>query len=95
MGKSLNTRMVGYSGNLYPYGARHTPEVIRDLSQVADTYLMPSKLIHPTPWGTRDRIKRESPMYNALNCLHHLMVETILAHRRHFVGEQLVTPIVG
>jgi len=58
-------------------------------------YLMPSKLMHPTLWGTRERVKRESPMYNTLNCLHHLMVETILAHRRHFMGKQFVTPIMG
>jgi hypothetical protein len=58
-------------------------------------YLMPSKLMHPTLWGTRDRVKSESPMYNTLNCLHHLMVETILIHRRHFMGRQFVTPIMG
>jgi hypothetical protein len=60
-----------------------------------NSYLMPSKLMHPTLWGTQDRVNRESPMYNTLNSLHHLMIETILAHRRHFSGKQFVTPIMG
>jgi hypothetical protein len=60
-----------------------------------NSYLMPSKLMHPTLWGTRDRIRPESPMYNTLNGLHYLIIETILVHRRHFIGKQFVTPIMG
>lgn len=58
-------------------------------------FVMPSKLMHPTFWGIRERIKPDNPMYNTLHCLHFLMVETILVHRRHFKGRQFVTPIMG
>jgi hypothetical protein len=58
-------------------------------------YTMPSKLLHPTVWGTYERVKPDNPMYNTLNCLHHLIVETIMIHRRHFRGKQFVTPIMG
>lgn len=60
-----------------------------------NSYLMPSKLMHPTFWGTRDRIQSDKPLYNTLNCLHHLMIETILIHRRHFIWRQVITPIMG
>ena len=60
-----------------------------------NSYLIPSKLMHPTFWGTSKRFKHDNQMYNTLNCLHYLMVETILVHRRHFKGKQFVTPIMG
>lgn len=60
-----------------------------------NSFLIPSKLMHPTLWGTRERVTLDSPMYNTLNCLHYLMVEIILVHRRHFKGKQFVTPIMG
>jgi hypothetical protein len=58
-------------------------------------YLMPSKLMHPTYWGIHERVKHTDPMYNTLHCMHYLMVETILVHRRHFIGRQFLTPIMG
>jgi Family of unknown function (DUF5677) len=59
------------------------------------SFLIPSKLMHPTLWGTDERVKRNSPMYNTLNCAHQLLVETILIHRRHFIRKQCVTPMMG
>lgn len=58
-------------------------------------YLRPSKLMHPTLWGTRERVSRDVPLYNTLHSLHQLMIETIMVHRRHFRGKQYVTPIMG
>jgi hypothetical protein len=57
-------------------------------------YLRPSKLMHPTLWGTRERVNREVPLYNTLDSLHQLMIETIMVHRRHFARKHYVTPIV-
>jgi hypothetical protein len=56
-------------------------------------YIFPSKLMHPTIWGTRNRIRDENPMYNTLNCLHEMLVELILIHRRHFASKYRVTPL--
>lgn len=58
-------------------------------------FTIPSKLMHPTLWGTRDRINSSYPLYNTLHCMHHLMIETLMIHRRHFIGKQYVTPIMG
>jgi hypothetical protein len=58
------------------------------------SFLIPSKLIHPTFWGTMSRFDGNSPMYNTLNCAHQLLVETILVHRRHFIGAKDVTPMM-
>jgi hypothetical protein len=58
-------------------------------------FTIPSKLMHPTLWGTRDRLGSSSPLYNTLHCMHHLLIETLMIHRRHFVGKQYVTPIMG
>jgi hypothetical protein len=60
-----------------------------------DGFLRPTKLMHTTLWGTRERVNRRIPLVNTLKCLHELMIETIMAHRRHFVGKQYVTPIMG
>lgn len=60
-------------------------------------YLFPSKLMHPTLWGTHERVKHNNPMYNTMKCLHHLLIETILIHRRHFIGihgKPYVTPMM-
>jgi hypothetical protein len=56
-------------------------------------FTFPSKLMHPTLWGTRERVNPNNPMYNTLNSLHHLLVELILAHRRYFANRYLVTPM--
>jgi hypothetical protein len=56
-------------------------------------YIFPSKLMHPTIWGTRERIKDGNPMYNTLNCLHELLTELILIHRRYFANRYRVTPL--
>jgi hypothetical protein len=56
-------------------------------------YIFPSKLMHPTVWGTRARIRDNNPMYNTLNCLHQLLIELILIHRRYFASEYRVTPL--
>jgi hypothetical protein len=57
-------------------------------------YTIPSKLMHPTLWGARERMDREVALHNTLQSVHQLMVETILIHRRHFVKTQRVTPIM-
>lgn len=56
-------------------------------------YIFPSKLMHPTLWGTNNRIREDNPMYNTLNCLHELLVELILIHRRYFASKYRVTPM--
>jgi hypothetical protein len=56
-------------------------------------FIFPSKLMHPTVWGTRARIKDDNPMYNTLNCLHQLLIELILIHRRYFASKYHVTPL--
>jgi hypothetical protein len=56
-------------------------------------YIFPSKLMHPTIWGTRNRIKDDNPMYNTLNCLHEMLVELILIHRRYFASKYRITPL--
>jgi hypothetical protein len=56
-------------------------------------YIFPSKLMHPTMWGARNRIRDDNPMYNTLNCLHELLVELILIHRRYFAGKYRTTPL--
>ena len=58
-------------------------------------FTIPSKLMHPTLWGTRERLSSSSPLYNTLHCMHHLMIETLMIHRRHFMGKQYVTPVIG
>ncbi|MFC5865196.1 DUF5677 domain-containing protein [Acidicapsa dinghuensis] len=58
-------------------------------------FTIPSKLMHPTLWGTRDRLTRNTPLYNTLHCMHHLLIEILMIHRRHFMGKQYVTPIMG
>lgn len=56
-------------------------------------FIFPSKLMHPTVWGTRQRIKDDNPMYNTLNCLHQLLIELILIHRRYFASKYRITPL--
>ena len=56
-------------------------------------YIFPSKLMHPTVWGTRARIERDNPIYNTLNCLHELLIELILIHRRYFASNYRITPL--
>ncbi len=58
-------------------------------------FTIPSKLMHPTLWGTRDRLTHNTPLYNTLHCMHHLLIEILMMHRRHFIGKQYVTPIMG
>jgi len=58
-------------------------------------FLMPSKLIHPTFWGTREAVSNSPPMYNTLNCVHELIVQLILLHRRHFVRGRRITPMMN
>jgi hypothetical protein len=58
-------------------------------------FLTSSKLIHPTYWGTREAISKESPIYNTMNYLHELMVQLILLHRRHFVKGRDITPMMS
>jgi hypothetical protein len=57
-------------------------------------FLMPSKLIHPSYWGLRETVSKSSPMYNTMNCVHELMVQLVLIHRRHFVRPTRVTPLM-
>ncbi|MBB6144059.1 hypothetical protein HNQ77_002011 [Silvibacterium bohemicum] len=59
------------------------------------SFTIPSKLMHPTLWGTRDRLTHNTPLYNTLHCMHHLLIEILMIHRRHFMGKQYVTPIMG
>jgi hypothetical protein len=59
------------------------------------SFTIPSKLMHPTLWGTRDRLTRNTPLYNTLHCMHHLLIEILMIHRRHFIGRQYITPIMG
>jgi hypothetical protein len=56
-------------------------------------FIFPSKLMHPTLWGTNNRVRENNPMYNTLSCFHELLVEVILIHRRYFASKYRVTPI--
>jgi hypothetical protein len=58
------------------------------------TFVMPSKLIHPTAWGMREVNSLEPPLYNNLHSLHELIVQLVLIHRRHFEGGKLLTPMM-
>ena len=58
-------------------------------------FLIPSKLMRTTWWGTRERFSKGASMYNTLNSAHHLMVETIFIHRRHCLGDHVFTPIMA
>jgi hypothetical protein len=55
---------------------------------------MPSKLIHPTAWGLREVNSLQPPLYNNLNCLHELIVQLVLIHRRQFVDGKKLTPMM-
>jgi hypothetical protein len=57
-------------------------------------FVIPSKLIHPTYWGMREVVSDNSPMLNTLKCMHELIVQLVLIHRRHFVGAKALTPIM-
>jgi hypothetical protein len=78
-----------------------TPKSVKELSECAGlyhlhahSYIFPSKLMHPTYWGTIEFLQRESPLYNVLNCAHELLVHNILIHRRHFAPEAQPTPMM-
>jgi hypothetical protein len=58
------------------------------------SFLMPSKMMHPTLLGLKNRLSEASGLYNALNSMHYLLVETVLIHRRHQFGQQNVTPMM-
>jgi hypothetical protein len=57
-------------------------------------FVMPSKLIHPTAWGLREVNSLQPPLYNNLNCLHEVIVQLVLIHRRHFVDAKKLTPMM-
>ncbi|MCX6599260.1 MAG: DUF5677 domain-containing protein [Acidobacteria bacterium] len=59
-----------------------------------EAFLLPSKFIHPTYFGTR-QISRESPtgLRNILKATHTLAVETVLTHQRHFRGSPLASSL--
>jgi hypothetical protein len=48
-----------------------------------DAFELPSKIIHPTYWGTRQAFT-SPPMYNTLKHAHEVLLETILVHQRYF-----------
>jgi hypothetical protein len=54
------------------------------------SFLVASKLIHPSFWGMRETVGDSSPMYNTLNCVHELMVHLLLMHRRHFMTSKAI-----
>src|ERR1700674_2125324 len=59
-------------------------------------YLMPSKLIHATYYGTVQQvaINSVSPLPNITKAAHSLAVEVILAHQRYFHGDAPLEPEV-
>lgn len=59
------------------------------------SFALPSKLMHPTWWGTKERLSKDGPMYNTLNSAHHLLVETIILQRRHCLGTGAFTPLMA
>jgi hypothetical protein len=60
-----------------------------------DAFLLPSKYIHPSYFGTRDQLgMSEAPLYNILKATHTLTVETVLTHQRHYKSDPLISPIV-
>jgi hypothetical protein len=54
------------------------------------SFLMASKLIHPSFWGMKESVNDSSPMFNTLNCAHELMVQLLLIHRRHFMKSKAI-----
>ncbi len=60
-----------------------------------EAFLLPSKFIHPTYFGTRQLSKQgPTPLPNILKATHTLAVETLLTHQRFFKGDPLASPLV-
>jgi hypothetical protein len=59
-------------------------------------FVLPTKLIHPTHFGTQ-LISRGSPapLPNILKATHTLTLETALVHQRYFKGDPLASPAVA
>ena len=60
-----------------------------------EAFLLPSKFIHPTYFGTR-LVSKEgpAPLPNILKATHALAVETLLTHQRFFKGDPLASSLV-
>lgn len=60
-----------------------------------EAFVLPSKFIHPTYFGTRQVSKEgPTPLPNILKATHVLAVETLLTHQRFFKGDPLASSLV-
>lgn len=78
-----------------------TPKSPKQLAEVAGLdhmhffgYILPSKTMHTTFYGTMEFMKSAAPTYNILNTAHELLVQSILIHRRHFARDHVPTPMM-
>src|SRR5205085_2264909 len=79
-----------------------TPRSSQELAKKAgleylhfEAFLLPSKFIHPTYFGTRQVSKDgPTPLPNILKATHALAVETLLTHQRFFKGDPLASSLV-
>jgi hypothetical protein len=73
-----------------------TPKSSKELAELTgldymhfEAFVMPSKYIHPTCFGTRASSRDVAPLNNTLKHTHALAIETILAHGRRDCGERI------
>ncbi|HLJ78861.1 MAG TPA: DUF5677 domain-containing protein [Acidobacteriaceae bacterium] len=79
-----------------------TPRTVKQLADATGmshmhfhSYVLPSKMMHTTFYGTMEFMKSAAPTYNILNCAHELIVHNVLTHRRHFAkAEYQPTPMM-
>jgi hypothetical protein len=61
-----------------------------------EAFVIPSKHIHPTYYGTTHEVrqsKEEAPLLNILKAMHVLTLEVVLTHLRYFRGDPLAVPV--
>lgn len=78
-----------------------TPKSVKELAGLTGLehmhfqgFLEPSKIMHPTYWGTMQVLRKGPPLYNVLNTAHELLVHIVLIHRRFFATNRQPTPMM-
>jgi hypothetical protein len=79
-----------------PHSAQTLASKVKMDYMFFEAYIMPSKFIHPTFFGTRNLAKEgPTPIHNTLKSTHCLIVETVLAHQRYFHGNALASELAS